>query len=222
MFRKSGQMRKMWRRYRLLAVCALLAGAGLLLIGLPSAATPNASEANRMVTPTASGSAAQVAGASTPTVPAAQPGTAAPDGPQAAGSNPSVIAKSSARPSAAAKPSASSQPSLDAGTSAPAAPTKPAAAVTLTVNGNSKGQVAIRDAMNQCDVLSAALAAGKISSLVMRMNDTYKTQAVYVIDGIGSETKVGWVFLVNGVSPPKGCSNVPARAGDAVVWKYVQ
>ncbi len=93
--------------------------------------------------------------------------------------------------------------------------------VSLYVNDQLKSVVKVSSGSNQCDVLSLAEQHGAISSLVMKYSETYQTQAVYVIDGIGDSDKVGWVYKVNDVSLPYGCSKAVAKDGDVVKWKYV-
>ena len=94
--------------------------------------------------------------------------------------------------------------------------------VSLSVNGASQGTVKLKSASNQCQVLTNALSQGIISSLDMRYSSTYKTYAVYIINGIGDANAVWWTYTVNGFSPPYGCSNMPAKNGDLVNWNYVK
>lgn len=109
---------------------------------------------------------------------------------------------------------ANSQPAA-----APAA--QPSAiSVTLSVNGSGKGQVRLTAGSNQCDVLTQARAEGVISSLNMRYNSQYGSEAVYVIDGIGDPGTVNWTYAVNGTPPPYGCSFAQAHNGDSVNWQY--
>ena len=115
---------------------------------------------------------------------------------------------------AAAANSPASQP---AGAVAP----PPDISVALSVNGSGKGQVQLAAGSNQCNVLTQALASGVISSLDMRYNSQYNSEAVYVIDGIGDPGTVWWTYTVNGTPPPYGCSAMPARNGDSINWQYV-
>jgi hypothetical protein len=105
---------------------------------------------------------------------------------------------------------------------APTASTPASISVALSVNGGYKGSVSLVAGNTQCDVLTKALAVGIISSLDMRYSEQYKTQAVYVIDGIGDPGAVWWTYKVNGKSPPYGCSGTPAHNGDSVNWQYVK
>lgn len=92
--------------------------------------------------------------------------------------------------------------------------------VTLTINDDNKGQISLPAGSNQCDVLQKALDTGKISSLDMHYNSQYKSNAVYIIDGIGDSGSVWWTYKVNGHGPPLGCSLVSANAGDVIKWEY--
>ncbi len=94
--------------------------------------------------------------------------------------------------------------------------------VVLSINGVMKGTVNISSPSNQCDVLAQALTKGLLSNLDMRYSAQYKTQAVYVIDGIGDPGSVWWTYKVNGSTPPYGCGAMPAHNGDSVNWQYVK
>lgn len=118
-------------------------------------------------------------------------------------SNGSVAAKSSATSPAAAAQSASVN-------------------VSLSVNGYPKGIINLPAGSTQCDLLAQALAKGAISSLDMRYSSQYKTQGVYVIDGIGDPGTVWWTYKVNGSAPPYGCGGMTAHDGDSVNWQYVK
>lgn len=97
-----------------------------------------------------------------------------------------------------------------------------AATLTLSINHQSKGSLAVAAGSNQCDVLKQALAAGMISNLDMRYDTQYKTYGVYVINGIGDPGTVWWTYTVNGVAPPYGCGYVTAHSGDSVNWQYIK
>ena len=94
--------------------------------------------------------------------------------------------------------------------------------VTLSINGGYKGNVKLLAGSNQCDVLTQALATNIISSLDMRYSSQYKTQGVYVIDGIGDAGTIWWTYKVNGSAPPYGCGVMTAHDGDSVNWQYVK
>ncbi len=96
------------------------------------------------------------------------------------------------------------------------------ASVALSVNGVAKGSVSLTQGSNHCNVLSAALNAGLISSLDMRYSSQYNTQAVYKINGQGDANNIWWTFRVNGASPPYGCSRLLVKNGDQVNWQYVR
>lgn len=93
--------------------------------------------------------------------------------------------------------------------------------VSLSIGGSLVGTVDLSNGANQCDVLSQALAQGKIQSLNMRYNNDMGTNAVYQINGIGKENAVWWGFKVNGQSPSQGCSYIKVNNGDNVLWEYV-
>lgn len=93
--------------------------------------------------------------------------------------------------------------------------------VNLTVNGSGAFPVEVSSGANQCDVLSQALAIGKIQSLNMRFNSDMGTYAVYQINGIGKDNSVWWTYKVNGQSPQQGCSYVKVNNGDNSEWSYI-
>ncbi|HSX19351.1 MAG TPA: DUF4430 domain-containing protein [Candidatus Saccharimonadales bacterium] len=92
--------------------------------------------------------------------------------------------------------------------------------VSLKINGASAGNVDVPQGSNQCDVLSKALDQGKISSLNMRYESNYGSNAVYQINGIGNPNSVWWVYKVNGNSPSEGCSKVSANSNNNIEWEY--
>ena len=96
------------------------------------------------------------------------------------------------------------------------------ASVALSVNGVAKGSVSLTQGSNHCNVLSAALNPGLISSLDMRYSSQYNTNAVYKINGQGDANNIWWTFRVNGASPPYGCSRLLVKNGDQVNWQYVR
>lgn len=92
---------------------------------------------------------------------------------------------------------------------------------SLLINGGSNFSIELSDGANQCDVLTKALQEGKINSLNMQYSDTYKTYAIYQINGIGKEGQVWWTYSVNGKNPPLGCSLVKVNNNDNIVWTYI-
>ncbi len=101
-------------------------------------------------------------------------------------------------------------------------PAGPAAInVTLLINGSRKGSLAVQPDQNHCQVLQKAKDTGLIESLDMRWNTSLKTYGVYKINGLGDDTKVGWVYEVNEKSPPTGCSLAKPKDGDSINWKYL-
>lgn len=98
--------------------------------------------------------------------------------------------------------------------------TTPQLNVKLSINDSAAANVTVPQGANQCDVLTAALAQGVLSSLQMYYNSTYKTYGVYIINGQGSHDVVWWAYTVNDRSPPVGCSNVQVSGGDNINWEY--
>lgn len=93
-------------------------------------------------------------------------------------------------------------------------------AVTLIQpNGTQGFTVAWKNDMNACDVLKQAKAEGDIASLTLdeSYTATFGSPYVYEINGY----KDSWVFLVNGISPSKGCTSVTIQKDDQVTWKFV-
>ena len=93
--------------------------------------------------------------------------------------------------------------------------------INVSINNSLNFTLDIEDGANQCDVLSKALADGKISSLNMKYDGNLGTYAVYQINGIGKETSVWWTYTVNGQSPDQGCSFIKTKNNDSVEWKYI-
>ena len=127
-------------------------------------------------------------------------------------------AQSGSTPSPSAQPASTATQST---TNPTPAPQKSQYQVSLSVNGGGSLSVVVPEDANQCDVLTKALEQGKIPSLNMRYDQSYKTNAVYQINGIGKENSVWWVYKVNGQSPSQGCSYIKANNGDNVEWKYI-
>ncbi len=119
------------------------------------------------------------------------------------------------------KPVASSPVSNSTSNITPSSPVVPQTnLVDVSISGSSSFTVNVDNGSNQCDVLTKALQQGKISSLNMQYSNTYNTNAVYQINGIGKENQVWWTYSVNGTNPPLGCSYVKTKSGDKVVWTY--
>ena len=106
--------------------------------------------------------------------------------------------------------------------STPAATPAASLEVSLSINGQSKGLVRLAAGNNNCSVLTQALSNGQIQSLDMRYSTEYKTEAVYVIDGIGDSAAVWWTYKVNGKLPPYGCAATSVHDGDVINWQYVK
>ncbi len=106
---------------------------------------------------------------------------------------------------------------------APVASAQPGnVSLTLSVNGQSKGLVTLPANSTQCDLLTQALTQGVIASLDMRYSSQYKTEAVYVIDGVGDPGSIWWTYKVNGIAPPYGCAYMKVHNGDFVNWQYIK
>ena len=93
--------------------------------------------------------------------------------------------------------------------------------VALSINGESVGQVDMKSDQNHCDVLREALSQKKIKSLDMRYNKDFKTNVVYLINGVGKKDSVWWGFKINGKSPDQGCSYLKVKNGDSSDWSYL-
>jgi len=93
--------------------------------------------------------------------------------------------------------------------------------VSLSVDGGGSLAISLPVGSNQCDVLSRALAQGKISSLDMRFNPSYGSYGVFKINGLGQDSQVWWTYKVNGSNPNQGCSYIKANNNDQISWIYV-
>ena len=118
------------------------------------------------------------------------------------------------------------QPSVTAPTPTPVVPSpQPVEEIKLqvfvSVDQGAEFSVQLPTGKNQCDVLSQALAEGKISSLTMKYFESFGSQGVYVINGLGNENQVWWTYVVNGKSPSTGCSQQSVSNNDHVNWIYV-
>ena len=93
--------------------------------------------------------------------------------------------------------------------------------VNLKINGSPVGSIDLSEGANQCDVLTLAKDQGKISSLLMKYDNSLGTHGVYQINGQGKENSIWWTYKVNGQSPSQGCSYIKANSGDSAEWEYV-
>ena len=93
--------------------------------------------------------------------------------------------------------------------------------VSLSINGSPVGQIDMKSNQNHCEVLNEALSQKKIKSLDMRYNKDFKTNVVYLVNGIGKKDSVWWGFKVNGKSPDNGCSYIKVKNGDSSDWSYL-
>lgn len=122
-----------------------------------------------------------------------------------------------APPTVSPTPSPSSKPTS---TSSPEVHTASKIQVNLSINGQGF-DLSLEPGKNQCEVLSEALAQGKIQSLNMKYDENLKSYAIYQINEIGKENSVWWVYEVNGQSPSQGCSYIKANNGDQIKWRYI-
>lgn len=74
---------------------------------------------------------------------------------------------------------------------------------------------------DHCEVLKKALEQGKIKGLDMRYQEEYKTNGVFVINGIGKSDSPWWVYKINGADAPLGCSEIKVAQGDKILWEYL-
>ena len=74
---------------------------------------------------------------------------------------------------------------------------------------------------DHCEVLKKALEQGKITGLDMRYQEEYKTNGVFVINGIGKPDSPWWVYKINGEDAPLGCSEIKIAQGDKILWEYL-
>ena len=85
---------------------------------------------------------------------------------------------------------------------------------TQTIYGASQATVL---GANPLEALDAASFAGEFYYLVTTSSfGDYVSQ----VGKYGGEQSSGWVFKVNGVSPPVGAKDVPLKDGDVVLWYY--
>ena len=202
----------LWRQAGPLALC----GVGLAILAAATVVPATTPAAKHTTTSRPADTASQQIDAAVPAQD--QSGTSKPSGSRAAGGT-STPKQGSVAGATTANPAAS--PAEATGTAGKSS--QPATVpVTLRVNSTLIGTVDVDAGGTQCDVLTQAYQHGQLSSLVMRYNSQYQTQAVYVINGQGYSDIVYWTYEVNGKSPPYGCSKVPVHSGDVVQWEYVK
>jgi hypothetical protein len=105
--------------------------------------------------------------------------------------------------------------------STPSSPQPSTVQVTLAVNDQVKGVVALSSTSNQCDLLNQAYAQGILTELDMRYNSELKTYGIYRIDNIGDPNTVTWTYTVNGKPPQFGCSYIKVQNSETVNWQYL-
>lgn len=93
--------------------------------------------------------------------------------------------------------------------------------VNLSVDGGEPIDLELNSGDDACSVLKKALEEKKITDLDMRYEDKYKTNGVYVINGLGKKDSIWWVYKINGVDAAAGCSQVKVHSGDKIEWNYL-
>lgn len=158
--------------------------------------------------------------------------------PQATGSPQSEVAGASTAPTPTAlaeatpenspvAPAPTGQPTgaavKPANITGPAAPTPaPVALASLTINGASFN-VDVTGVSNACDLLRAAKAQGKISSLTIYDDPKYMathggSAYVYEMNGITDQWQYRATDAGGAPLQARGCSLTPVRAGYSVTW----
>ena len=92
--------------------------------------------------------------------------------------------------------------------------------LTLQIDNDPPFDLEVDSPKNHCQVLEAALAQGKLSSLNLKFFPSLSSYAVYQINGLGDTNQVWWTYSVNGQQPPYGCSQVMVNQGDVIHWTY--
>jgi len=92
--------------------------------------------------------------------------------------------------------------------------------LTLQTDNDPPFDLEVDSPKNHCQVLEAALAQGKLSSLNLKFFPSLSSYAVYQINGLGDTNQVWWTYSVNGQQPPYGCSQVMVNQGDFIHWTY--
>ena len=92
--------------------------------------------------------------------------------------------------------------------------------LTLLIDNDPPFTVEVDSPKNHCQVLEAALAQGKLSSLNLKFFPSLSSYAVYQINGLGDTNQLWWTYSVNGQQPPYGCSQVMVNQGDVIHWTY--
>ena len=92
--------------------------------------------------------------------------------------------------------------------------------LTLQIDNDPPFNLEVDSPKNHCQVLEAALAQGKLSSLNLKFFPSLSSYAVYQINGLGDTNQVWWTYSINGQQPPYGCSQVMVNQGDVIHWTY--
>ena len=92
--------------------------------------------------------------------------------------------------------------------------------LTLQIDNDPPFNLEVDSPKNHCQVLEAALAQGKLSSLNLKFFPSLSSYAVYQINGLGDTNQVWWTYSINGQQPPYGCSQVMVKQGDVIHWTY--
>jgi hypothetical protein len=93
--------------------------------------------------------------------------------------------------------------------------------VKVAITGSSEFSMDLPEGLNHCDVLTHALQQGKISNLIMKYNDSFKSNGVYKINDKGNENQIMWVYEINSKRVPLGCSHMIVHDADIISWIYL-
>jgi hypothetical protein len=93
--------------------------------------------------------------------------------------------------------------------------------VEMSIDGVGSFSLSLQTGKNHCELLNHALSENKISSLNMKHNPSLGSYGVYQINGLGQEGQVWWVYEINQKKVAYGCSQVQAKDGDSIEWKYI-
>jgi hypothetical protein len=102
-----------------------------------------------------------------------------------------------------------------------AVPAATAASIHVRVEGKTRTLYGATDptlqGANALDAIESASLAGE---LYYHVTTTSFGPYVDQVGRYGASASSGWVFKVNGVSPPVGADKVPLKDGDTVLWYY--
>lgn len=138
---------------------------------------------------------------------------------------PTTLSANDTKPTSQTIPSSTPIPTNLPSPTATTPPTTPLAPttrlqLTLQIDNDPPFDLEVDLPNNHCQVLEAALAQGKLSSLNLKFFPSLSSYAVYQINGLGDTNQVWWTYSVNGQQPPYGCSQVMVNQGDVIHWTY--